>query len=66
MAGFVGVAATGVVIARAERKRRAYTPDEIHARLRERYAEVDAATEPGDRPDRSAAKSADRGRPLPS
>ncbi|HEX7743909.1 MAG TPA: hypothetical protein VF462_01420 [Micromonosporaceae bacterium] len=40
LAGFVGVAATGVVIARAERKRRAYTPDEIHARLRERYAQA--------------------------
>jgi hypothetical protein len=38
LAGFIGVAATGVVIARAERKRRAYTPEEIHARLRERYA----------------------------
>jgi hypothetical protein len=39
VAGLVGVAATGVVVVRAERKRRAYTPDEVrdrlHARLRE-------------------------------
>jgi len=40
MAGLVGVAATGVVIARAERRRRAYTPEEIRARLHARLAEV--------------------------
>lgn len=40
MAGFVGVVATGVVIARAERRRRAYTPDEVRSRLHERYAEA--------------------------
>jgi hypothetical protein len=34
----VGVAATGVVIARAERRRRAYTPEEIRERLRERVS----------------------------
>ena len=39
LAGFAGVAATGVVIARAERRRRAYTPEEIRARLHERLAE---------------------------
>ena len=33
LAGFAGVAATGVVVVRAERRRRAYTPDEIRARL---------------------------------
>ncbi|NJP90449.1 hypothetical protein HCN51_13470 [Nonomuraea sp. FMUSA5-5] len=36
LAGIMGVAATGVVIARAERRRRAYTPEEIRTRLRER------------------------------
>ncbi|WP_169789151.1 hypothetical protein [Nonomuraea candida] len=36
LAGIMGVAATGAVIARAERRRRAYTPEEIRARLRER------------------------------
>jgi hypothetical protein len=39
-AAFVGVAATGVVIARAERRRRAYTPEEVRARLHARLAEA--------------------------
>ncbi|HEY8474881.1 MAG TPA: hypothetical protein VIL37_19965 [Natronosporangium sp.] len=39
LAAFVGVAATGVMIARAERQRRAYTPEEIRQRLRDRLAE---------------------------
>ncbi|MGH3879254.1 MAG: hypothetical protein ACRDSK_19685 [Actinophytocola sp.] len=39
VAGFVGVAATGAVVARAERRRRAYTPDEIRERLHARAAE---------------------------
>ena len=43
LAGVVGVAATGVVIARAERRRRAYTPQEVHDRLRTRYAEANDA-----------------------
>jgi len=42
-AAFVGVAATGVAIARAERRRRAYTPEEIRARLHARLAEMPAA-----------------------
>ncbi|HEV7650269.1 MAG TPA: hypothetical protein VGP26_19145 [Actinophytocola sp.] len=40
VAGFVGVAATGAVIARAERRRRSYTPEEIRSRLHERVAEA--------------------------
>ncbi|GII60200.1 hypothetical protein Skr01_02850 [Sphaerisporangium krabiense] len=40
MAAFAGVAATGVVIARAERRRRSYTPDQIRTRLRQRHAEA--------------------------
>ncbi len=36
VAAFVGVAATGVVIARDERRRRAYTPEEVRERLRDR------------------------------
>ena len=40
VAAFLGVAATGVVIVRAERKRRAYTPEEIKDRLRARLAEA--------------------------
>jgi hypothetical protein len=46
LAGFVGVAATGVVIARAERRRRAYTPDEIRERLHARVAEASAQAPP--------------------
>lgn len=40
LASLAGVAASGVVIARAERRRRAYTPEEIRARLRDRHAEA--------------------------
>lgn len=39
IAGFIGVAATGAVIVRAERRRRSYTPDEIRHRLHERLDE---------------------------
>jgi hypothetical protein len=41
LACFAGVAATGVVIVRAERRRRAYTPDEIRERLHARLAEAE-------------------------
>jgi hypothetical protein len=41
MAGVVGVAATGVVVARSERERRAYTPEEIRARLHARLDGTD-------------------------
>ena len=41
LASFVGIAATGVVVARAERRRRAYTPEEIRTRLRDRLAEAE-------------------------
>jgi hypothetical protein len=47
LAGFAGVAATGVVIARAERRRRAYTPEEVRERLHARLAEA-SPTESGD------------------
>ncbi|MFG1800753.1 hypothetical protein ACGFI4_11355 [Micromonospora carbonacea] len=50
LAGLAGVAATGVVVARAERRRRAYTPDEIRARLRDRHAEATATGEIGTPP----------------
>jgi hypothetical protein len=43
LAGLAGVAATGVVLARAERRRRAYTPDEIRERLHARVAEASEA-----------------------
>lgn len=41
LAGIAGVAATGVVIARAERRRRAYTPEEIRERLHTRVTEAE-------------------------
>jgi hypothetical protein len=46
LAGLTGVAATGVVLARNERQRRAYTPDDVRARLHERAAAVAEAPEP--------------------
>lgn len=36
IAGLAGVAATGAVIARGERERRSYTPDQVRERLHER------------------------------
>jgi len=47
LAALLGVAATGAVIARAERHRRAYTPEEIRARLHTRHAD---AAEPASAP----------------
>jgi hypothetical protein len=47
VAGFVGVAATGAVIARSERRRRTYTPDEIRDRLHTRIAEAHESTPAG-------------------
>ncbi|EWM68737.1 hypothetical protein MCBG_05871 [Micromonospora sp. M42] len=44
LAGLAGVAATGVVVARAERRRRAYTPEEIRDRLRERHAKASSSS----------------------
>jgi hypothetical protein len=48
LAGLAGVAATGAVLARAERRRRAYTPDEIRERLHARATE--GAQPPAERP----------------
>ncbi|WP_204079729.1 hypothetical protein [Mycobacterium riyadhense] len=43
LAGVAGVVAGGALVVRDQRKRRAYTPDEIRARLHQRLAESDAA-----------------------
>ncbi|MCV6967275.1 hypothetical protein H7J50_26250 [Mycobacterium intermedium] len=40
LAGVAGVVAGGAVVARDQRKRRAYTPDEIRERLHQRLAET--------------------------
>ncbi len=46
LAGLAGVVATGVVIARSERQRRAYTPDQVRDRLHEKYAQITAESQP--------------------
>ena len=48
LAGLVGVAAGGVVVARAERTRRAYTPEEIRSRLHARLAEAESDADADD------------------
>ena len=46
LAGLAGVAATGAVLARNERQRRVYTPDDVRTRLHERHAGLTEAPEP--------------------
>lgn len=46
LAGAVGVAAGGVLIARDQRRRNAYTPEDIRARLHDRVAETAAGPRP--------------------
>ncbi|MCA0146819.1 hypothetical protein [Blastococcus sp. LR1] len=46
LAGLAGVAAGGAVLARNERQRRAYTPDDVRSRLHERHAALAATPEP--------------------
>ena len=41
LAGLAGVAATGVIIARDERRRAQLTPEEVRARLRQRLADAE-------------------------
>ncbi|GGK84581.1 hypothetical protein GCM10012284_18640 [Mangrovihabitans endophyticus] len=48
MAGLAGVAATGVVLARAERQRRQYTPEQIRERLHARVDAVEHTTTPAE------------------
>jgi len=60
VAAFAGVAAGGVLIARDERRRLAYTPGEIRQRLHERLEEVSAAAVPSD--DAQAGQRGDPGR----
>jgi hypothetical protein len=42
LAGVVGVAAGGVLVVRDQRRRRAYTPNEIRDRLQQRLSEAGA------------------------
>jgi hypothetical protein len=41
LASVLGVAAGGVLVVRDQRRRKAYTPDEIRDRLHQRLAEAD-------------------------
>jgi hypothetical protein len=41
VAGLAGVTATGVILARDQRKRAQLTPDEVRARLQERLKETE-------------------------
>ena len=52
LAAFAGVAATGVVIIRDQRRRRACTPGEVRERLHARLAETPGARQapPGSQP----------------
>ncbi|MEU6827444.1 hypothetical protein ABZ894_02215 [Nocardia beijingensis] len=43
LAGVAGVVATGVVVVRAERRRRAYTPDQVREQLHARFAQAASA-----------------------
>jgi hypothetical protein len=46
LAAFAGVAATGAVIARDQRRRRAYPPEEVRDRLHARLAQTPQAPPP--------------------
>ena len=50
LAGLAGVAAGGAVLARNERQRRAYSPDDVRARLHERHAQLGSAPAPEPEP----------------
>lgn len=51
LAGIAGVAGSGVLIARGERTRRAYTPDEVRSRLHARAAEAAGSQQRSNRTD---------------
>ncbi|MGD1110390.1 MAG: hypothetical protein ABR885_08950 [Mycobacterium sp.] len=44
LAGAAGVVAGGALVVRDQRKRMAYTPDQIRARLHQRLAESDSSS----------------------
>lgn len=44
IASVAGVVATGALVARDERARRAYSPDEVRHRLRQRASEADRSS----------------------
>lgn len=46
LAGVVGVTAGGVLVGRDQRRRNAYTPDDVRNQLHERVAEADRNNRP--------------------
>ena len=62
LAGLAGVAATGAVLARNERQRRAYTPDDVRDRLHTRAQEAAAHPEESEEPATADAAELVRGR----
>ncbi|MBB3085356.1 hypothetical protein [Geodermatophilus sabuli] len=56
LAGLAGVAASGAVLARNERQRRAHTPDEIRSRLRQRHAALAEVPDPAPAEERTAGR----------
>ena len=60
LAGVAGVTATGIVVAQAERRRRAYTAGEVRARLHARLEEV-AEKEPTEPAQPGSSRTADGG-----
>jgi hypothetical protein len=59
LAGLAGVAAGGAVLARTERQRRAYSADDVRARLRARHAAL-GSTPPEPAPAPAAELAAGR------
>ena len=62
LAGIAGVAAGSAVLVRNERQRRAYTPDDVRARLHERAAALAEAPEPQPEPQPADAAELTAGR----
>lgn len=62
LASLAGVAATGVLIARDQRRRSALTPQEVRDRLRARYAEVAASDAVAAGPENAEAAATRSGR----
>jgi hypothetical protein len=57
VAGLAGVAAGSVVLARNERQRRSYTPDDVRTRLHERLAAAPEVPEPATAPELTAGRT---------
>jgi hypothetical protein len=57
LAGLAGVAAGSVVLARNERQRRAYSPDDVRARLHERHATLAEVPAPAAQDEATAGRT---------